>query len=361
MFAAKRLLRDIIVAIVARDALLKNAAAAYMGSRFPNRFSSMAFDIALLLGGLVLLVFAGDYLVKGAVGLAENLGIPPLIIGLTIVAFGTSAPELFISLQSAFNGVADIAVGNVIGSNIANVLLVMGLPALIAAIHANQRGLSRNASIMLVFTLAFMWMINDGLLSRLEATLLFAGLITFLVVQFMRARAVMAAADGTDPDDLPADYHDDVGEAPHTPRQIAIYLIGGIIGLPIAAQMTVSGASGIASAFGVSEAAIGLTVVALGTSLPELATSFMAAWRKEADVALGNIIGSNIFNLAAIMGITGMVIPLSIAPTLSGYDMWVMLATSLLLAVICFGKITTGRLLGAAMLVGYVAYIVSVF
>lgn len=317
----------------------------------------MVFDIALLVGGLVLLVFAGDYLVKGAVGLAENLNIPPLIIGLTIVAFGTSAPELFISLQSAFNGVDDIAVGNVIGSNIANVLLVMGLPALIAVIPADQRGLSRNASIMLVFTLAFMWMISDGMLSRIEAAALFAGLLVFLGAQIVRARAIMKAGDE---EEIP-DYHEEVGDAPHSANRIAMYLLGGIIGLPLAAHFTVTGASSIATAFGVSEAVIGLTIVAIGTSLPELATSFMAAWRKEGDVALGNIIGSNIFNLAAIMGVTGMVVPLSIAPVLISYDMWVMLGVSLLLAILCFAKITTGKLLGGAMLVAYVAYIVSVF
>lgn len=317
----------------------------------------MVFDIALLVGGLVLLVFAGDYLVKGAVGLAENLDIPPLIIGLTIVAFGTSAPELFISLQSALKGVDDIAVGNVIGSNIANILLVMGLPALIAVIPADQAGLSRNASIMLVFTLAFMWMISDGVLTRIEAAALFAGLIVFLGAQIVRARAMMKAGSQ---EEVP-DYHDDVGEAPHSPSRIAMYLLGGIIGLPLAAHFTVTGASSIAGAFGVSEAVIGLTIVAIGTSLPELATSFMAAWRKEGDVALGNIIGSNVFNIAAIMGVTGMIIPLNIAPVLVSYDMWVMLAVSLLLAILCYAKITTGKVLGGAMLVAYTAYIVSVF
>ncbi|MEL6201499.1 MAG: calcium/sodium antiporter [Pseudomonadota bacterium] len=318
----------------------------------------MAFDFGLLLAGLILLVFAGDFLVKGAVGFAENLDIPPLIIGLTIVAFGTSAPELFVSLSSAFNGVPDIAVGNVVGSNVANVLLVMGVPALLAPILANQRGLSRNVAIMLVFTVTFMWMLTDGLLSRLEGTILFVGLVIFLSTQILRARAAMLAEDD---EEIPPDYHDEIGEAPHSALMVSVYLIGGVIGLPIAAHMTVTGASEIALDFGVSEAVIGLTIVAIGTSLPELATSFMAAWRKEADVALGNIIGSNIFNIAAIMGITGMVTSLKVAEVIVERDMWVMLATSILLAVICFGKITTGKLLGGAMLVGYIVYIISLF
>lgn len=318
----------------------------------------MLFDFAMLVAGLVLLVFAGDYLVKGAVGLAENLGIPALIIGLTIVAFGTSAPELFVALQSALGGVPDIATGNVVGSNIANVLLVMGLPALFSPIHANQRGLSRNVAVMLVFTVAFIWLIGDGMLSRLEAAGLFGGLIVFIVAQAIRAQQAMAAADE---DDLPADYHDDIGEAPHSAPMIAVFLVGGIVGLPIAAHLTVSGASGIAASFGVSEAAIGLTIVAIGTSLPELATTLAAAMRREADVALGNIIGSNIFNLAAIMGITGMVVAVPVSDVIIARDNWVMLITSLLLAVICFAKLTTGKTIGAAMLVAYVAYVVVVF
>lgn len=318
----------------------------------------MLFDIAMLVAGLVLLVFAGDYLVKGAVGLAENVGIPALIIGLTIVAFGTSAPELFVALQSALTGVPDIATGNVVGSNIANVLLVMGLPALFSPIHANQRGLSRNVAVMLVFTVAFIWLISDGLLSRFEAAGLFGGLLVFIAAQAWRAQQAIAAADE---DEVPGDYHEEIGEAPHNSLLIAVYMIGGIIGLPIAAHFTVTGASNIATAFGVSEAAIGLTIVAIGTSLPELATTLAAALRREADVALGNIIGSNIFNLAAIMGITGMVIAVPVSPDIIIRDNWVMLVTSLLLAVICFARITTGKALGAAMLAAYVAYVVMVF
>ncbi|WP_026479908.1 calcium/sodium antiporter [Ahrensia sp. 13_GOM-1096m] len=316
----------------------------------------MLLNIAMLVGGLILLVFAGDYLVKGAVGLAEKFNIPPLIIGLTIVAFGTSAPELVISLDSALSGVPDIAVGNIVGSNIANVLLVMGLPALITAIHANQNGLSRNVGILLFFTLAFMWMISDGVLSRLEGGILFAGLVLYIIAQIVRART-QTEDDAT----IPSDYHDDVGDAPTQNSKIIVFLLGGLILLPIAAHFTVEGASGIASHFGVSDAAIGLTIVAIGTSLPELATSFMAAWRKNGDVALGNIIGSNIFNIAAIMGITGLLIDVPVADTMIAYDMWVMLAAAVLLAVICFARITTGKLLGSAMLLAYLAYIISVF
>ncbi|MFZ2101228.1 MAG: calcium/sodium antiporter [Oricola sp.] len=315
----------------------------------------MLLDFLMLAAGLVLLVFAGDYLVKGAAGLAENLGIPPLIIGLTIVAFGTSAPELMVSLQSALSGAPDIAVGNVVGSNIANILLVMGLPALIAPIHADQNGLARNVAVMLVFTVAFMWMMNDGILTRFEAAILFAGILMFIVAQVLRARAPSSPAD------VPEDYHEELGEMPHSPGRIAVLLAGGLIGLPIAAQLTVSGASGLAEAFGISQAVIGLTIVAIGTSLPELATTMVAAWRKNADVALGNIIGSNIFNIAAIMGITGLIIPVPVSAIMIERDMWIMLATAVLLTIICFARITTGRYLGAAMSAAYAVYLVSVF
>ncbi|MCI5077185.1 calcium/sodium antiporter [Oricola sp.] len=314
----------------------------------------MILDILMLAAGLVLLVFAGDFLVKGAAGLAENLGIPSLVIGLTIVAFGTSAPELMVSLQSALSGAADIAVGNVLGSNIANVLLVMGLPAVIASIHADQRGLARNVAVMLVFTIAFMWMISDDQLDRLEAGGLLAGLALFILAQVARARAHVE-------EDEPADYHDELGEMPHATGRIAMYLLGGLIGLPLAAHLTVSGASGLAETFGISQAAIGLTIVAVGTSLPELATTMAAAWRKEADVALGNIIGSNIFNIGAIMGITGLIVPVPVSHIMIERDMWIMLATAVLLTAICYMRITTGRLLGASMFAAYLAYIVVVF
>lgn len=315
----------------------------------------MLLDIAMLIAGLVLLVIAGDYLVKGAAGLAENLGIPSLIIGLTIVAFGTSAPELFISLQSAFSGVPDIAVGNVVGSNIANVLLVMGLPALFAPVHTNHRGSARNAAVMLAFTVALMWTMNDGVLSRTEAAVLLAALLVFIAVQIIRARTAM------DEDDKPDDYHEELGEMPHSSTRIALSLGAGLIGLPIAAHFTVSGASGIATEFGVSDAAIGLTIVAIGTSLPELATSLMAALRNKADVALGNVIGSNIFNIGTIMGITGIAIPLPISPVMAEYDSWVMLGCALLLTALCYSRVTVGRTIAVSMLIAYCAYIVSVF
>lgn len=312
----------------------------------------MLFSTVLLLAGLLLLVFSGDFLVKGAVGIAENLGIPPLVIGLTVVAFGTSAPELFISVQAALQGAPGIAVGNAIGSNTANVLLVMGLPALITAVVARQPGLRRNLSAMLVTCLLFLFMISDGLLSRVEGMVLFLGLCLYIWWQVHQAGRIRVAGK---------DYHDDIGEAPHEPGRVAAYLTAGLVGLPLAAQLTVVGASDIARTFGISEAAIGLTIVAIGTSLPELATTLMAAVRRTNAVALGNIVGSNIFNIACIMGVTGMIIPVPIEARILGIDMWVMMAAVSLLAVIGYARLTIGKLAGIAMLLAYAIYIISVF
>ncbi len=312
----------------------------------------MILALVSLAAGLALLVFAGDYLVKGAVGLAENLGIPPLIIGLTIVAFGTSAPEMFVSIQSALAGAPGIAIGNVVGSNIANVLIVMGLPALVASIHADQPGLGRNVAVMVAFTLGFMLVMNDGMLSRLDGLMLFGALILFIVAQILRAQNDRAAA---------AEMQTELAEAPHSAGKIALFIIGGLIGLPIGAQLTVDGATFIARTFGVSDAAIGLTIVAIGTSLPELATSFIAAMKRSSDIALGNIIGSNIFNIGAIMGVTAMIVPVPVDPHFLSFDNWVMLAVAVLLTVICYGEVRTGKRLGAAMLLAYAAFLVAVF
>ncbi len=312
----------------------------------------MLFSTVLLLAGLLLLVFSGDFLVKGAVGIAENLGIPPLVIGLTVVAFGTSAPELFISVQAALQAAPGIAIGNAIGSNTANVLLVMGLPALISPVVARQRGLRRNLTAMLVTCLLFIWLISDGMLSRTEGAILFGGLCVYIWWQIQHASRVRLSG---------SDYHDDIGEAPHDPGRVAFCLAGGIIGLPLAAQLTVVGASDIARTFGISEAAIGLTIIAIGTSLPELATTLMAAIRRTSAVALGNIVGSNIFNIACIMGVTGMIVPVPVELRILHVDMWVMMAAISLLAILGYAKMTIGKLAGSAMLVAYAIYLISVF
>ncbi|MCR4267777.1 calcium/sodium antiporter [Nitratireductor sp. ZSWI3] len=313
----------------------------------------MLLSLFLLATGVTLLFLAGDIFVRGAVGLAESIGVSPLIIGLTVVAFGTSAPELFTSVQAAVSGAPGIAIGNVVGSNIANVLLVLGLPALIFPVRADGAGLRRNLAAMLAVTGLFMWMLSSGGIGRLDGAVLFAVLCAFVAWQ------VHDALTGAVPPDH--DFHEEIGPAPHDRKRVLGFLAAGVIGLPIAAQLTVAGAVRIAETFGVSDAVIGLTIVAVGTSLPELATSLAAALKRHSTVALGNIVGSNIFNIACIMGLTALISPMAVDPRIISIDMWVMLAAGVALALLGFARIPAGKPIGGAMLAGFAGYIVTVF
>lgn len=316
------------------------------------------YSVYLLAAGIFLLVLAGDYLVRGAVGLAEMLGISPLIVGLTIVACGTSAPELLVSIDAALRGSPGIAIGNVVGSNIANVLLVIGIPAMIAPVAATEPGLRRNMIAMILVSLVFMWALHDHLLSRTEGVVLLAILVCVTWWQIRTAQAMKsknAAKQATET------LREEIGEPPHDPLRIALSLFAGIVGLPFGAHLTVEGAVSIAQAFGVSDAVIGLSVVAIGTSLPELATTMMAALRGSSAVAIGNVVGSNLFNIAGIMGITAAIIPIRVEHRITEIDMWVMLATSLILAIIAFARLSAGKAIGVAMLFAFAAYLYSIF
>ena len=316
----------------------------------------MLLDLLWAAAGLVLLVVAGDALVKGAVNLALRLGIPALIVGLTVVAFGTSAPELLVSIQAALADQDGIALGNVVGSNIANILLVLGLPALIATMHSSRLELRRDYVTMIAATLLFLGVAWDGFLSRLDGLVLLAGLGLMLadnIRSARRHRAEAAAAAGDDDDELE-------GADPGMPGwKIAAFLVAGLIGLPIGANLLVDASVNIARAFGVSETVIGLTLVAVGTSLPELATSIVAAVRGKADVALGNVIGSNVFNLLAILGIASVVDTLSVPAEILAYDAWVMLGVSLLLVPFVFLRLDITRIVGVGLTAAYAAYAAS--
>ena len=310
-------------------------------------------DYLLLVVGLTLLVIGGDVLVKGAVGLAEKLKVPALIIGLTIVAFGTSAPELFISIQAALAGASGIAIGNVVGSNIANVLLVMGLPALIAASRCDDAGIGRNIVVMIGFTIVFMAILFDGVVSRAEGAVLLVLLALFLYDQMRSAKQANNEA--------PVDIHDEVGETPSSMPVILALLAIGLLALPFGADLTVDSASSIARRWNVSDDVIGLTIVAIGTSLPELATTVMATLRSSNSIAIGNVVGSNIFNIGSIMGITPIIAPMVASGRIVYEDMWVMLACAVLLAVLAHWKIKIGKRVGTAMVAGYLAYAVLAF
>ncbi|RLQ87656.1 calcium/sodium antiporter [Notoacmeibacter ruber] len=307
-----------------------------------------------LIAGFALLILGGDLLVKGAVGLAGRFSVPPLVIGLTIVAFGTSAPELFVSLDAALSGQPGIAIGNVVGSNIANVLLVIGVPALISSMSPTERGVRRNTFAMLGATalfLAILWF--TGTISRINGAILVALLLAYLVWQFIVARQSGRGADIVDESEVEADGQSLGG--------ISLRIVAGLIGLPLGAHLTVSGASDIALSWGVPETIIGLTIVGIGTSLPELATSVTAAWRGHGAVAFGNVVGSNLFNLLLIMGVTGLVVPFEVDARIIQVDMWVMAAAAIILGLLVFGRVRMGKRYGLFLTASYLAYLYSLF
>ncbi|WP_102866948.1 calcium/sodium antiporter [Pseudovibrio exalbescens] len=317
-----------------------------------------------LVGGLAALIFAGDFLVRGSVGIAKMLGIPSLVIGLTIVAFGTSAPELVISLNAALQGNGGIAIGNVVGSNIANVLLVMGLPALLAPTPCDEKGATRNAVFMVGVSLIFIGLCFHGILDFWTGVVLVSMLAGFLLWSAHTAhqhRKTMKAATGNRDLELEELGDVDVESIPENALLSFGYVFIGLVGLPIGAHYTVEGAVVLASAWGVSDAVIGLTVVALGTSLPELATTLMAAVRQHAAVALGNVIGSNLFNILAILGITSLIAPIPVPEQILEMDIWVMLGCAILLLIFAMRRMCLGRGWGLLLTAGYISYIYGVF
>ncbi|RMC37473.1 calcium/sodium antiporter [Paracoccus alkanivorans] len=304
----------------------------------------MIVDLLLVFAGLVLLVLGGDLLVKGAVNLSLRLGVAPVIVGLTVVAFGTSAPELLVSVSAALTGSTDIALGNVVGSNTANVLIILGASAFISGITTKGHDLRASWVMMMASSVLLIALAFTGEIGRVEGFVLLAVLAAVLWRQISTARAERPEqVEGAEPG--------------ATGRQIAIWLIGGLIALPVGAHLLVMGASDIARLMGISEAVIGLTLVAVGTSLPEMAASVASAVRRRGDLALGNVVGSNIFNILAILGITSVVAPLPVPPQMMHFDLWVMLGSSLLLAPFLFRGIPITRPVGGVFLAGYAAYV----
>ncbi|CRL10150.1 calcium/sodium antiporter [Phaeobacter italicus] len=305
--------------------------------------------------GLVILLLAGDALVRGAVNLSLRLGVPALIVSLTIVAFGTSAPELLIAISAVGDNADGIALGNVVGSNTANILLVLGIPALMRALHTSECDTRKNYVFMLMASVLFIALAFLGEFTVTSGLILLAALAFVLGVAFREARA--HRKNGKDSD------LDDIEEAdPDMPYwRIGIYLLLGLIGLPLGADLLVDNASIIARMYGVTDTVIGLTLVAIGTSLPELATTVMAALRRQADVALGNVIGSNMFNLLAIIGIATFVGPITVDPAFLRVDLWVMLGASLVLVPFVFFKKDITRTWGIILSAIYVVYLVQLF
>lgn len=303
--------------------------------------------------GLVILLLAGDSLVKGAVNLSLRLGVPALIVSLTVVAFGTSAPELLIAIQAILDDVPGLALGNVVGSNTANVLLVLGVPALLAIMHTSECDTRSSYLQMIAATALFIVMCFIGPFTWITGLILLAALVAMLT-HAARAANKHRKANADDEEEVE-------GADPNLGwPKIALFLALGIIGLPLGAKLFVDGATNIALTFGISETVIGLTLVAIGTSLPELATTVMAALRRQADVALGNVIGSNMFNLLGIMGVASLVGTIPVDPQFLTFDLWIMLLASLMLIPFVILKMDINRIWGVALSALYVAYLVIV-
>lgn len=302
--------------------------------------------------GLVTLLLAGDFLVRAAVNLALRLGISALVVSLTVVAFGTSAPELLIVLSAMADDAPGLAMGNIVGSNTANILLVLGLPALVAGLYTTGFDTKKAFISMILATVLFITLAFVGPFSWWHGGLMLAVLAAILLDQAWTARRVSRVALATE---------DLNGVDTSIPGwKITLYLLFGLVGLPLGAKVLVVNAEIIAREFGVPETAIGLTLIAVGTSLPELATTTVAAIRRQADVALGNVIGSNMFNLLAIIGIAALVGPIPVADEFLRFDLWVMLAASFLLIPFVFFRRNITRIWGAALTLLYMAYLLLV-
>ena len=314
------------------------------------------FLIALLIG-LGLLAWSADRFVDGASSLAVRLGVSPMIIGLTIVAFGTSAPEILVSATAALNGNPALALGNAIGSNIANIGLVIGVTALIAPLTVQSQTLRREFPLMGVVMIATLALIFDQQLSRIDGGLLLVGVFVLMAVTIWLSKQ-------TQPGDVLAQQLADE-QSPELFDQITVgqslwQLTSGLLLLLVASKLLVWGAVGIASHFGISDLVIGLTIVAIGTSLPELAASIAAVRKGEDDIAIGNVLGSNMFNLLAVIGVAGAIAPTDIDPALLQRDYPLMLLLSLGLYLLARGSRATpariGRVPGAILLTIFIAY-----
>ena len=318
----------------------------------------MAGSVLFILLGLTLLVWSADRFVYGAAAFAKNFGISPLIIGLTIVAMGSSAPEMLVSATAAFGGKTDTSVGNAIGSNITNILLVLGVTALIKPISVASKTVRRELPLMLAVCLLAFWMLLDNHLSRFEGTVLFIGFITFILTLIF-----MSMKQKNDKDPMLIEAESEIPDGVSNPKAI-FWLIVGLIILPLSAHLLVTGAVEIAVHFGISDLVIGLTIIAIGTSLPELAASVMGVLKGEHDLAIGNIVGSNIFNILAVLSLGGMINPADIDTNASARDFPIMLISSVALIVMAIGVNRQGRINrieGFILFVAFIAYQVMLF
>ncbi len=302
----------------------------------------------VLIAGLILLIAGAELLVKGAARLAMNFGIPALVVGLTVVAFGTSAPELAVSIKAAFSGQVELAIANVVGSNIFNILFILGIAAFIAPLVVSQQLVRQDVPVMVAISVVVVVMSLNGRIDRIEAVMLVAGLLIYTAFLFYQGKK---QGSGTN-------QEEQVGDKVSTWQNL-LFVVTGLTLLVLGARWLVDSAVSIASALGVSEAVIGLTIVAAGTSLPEVMTSVIATIKGERDIAIGNVVGSNVFNILCVLGLSALVSP---EPLLAGVrvmqvDLPVMLAASALCLPLFFAGASLSRFEGLIFLVLYGAYI----
>lgn len=302
----------------------------------------MLFDILLIIIGITLVLVGADRLTEGASALARRFGVPEIVIGLTIVACGTSAPELFVSLMSALNGTPDMAVGNVVGSNIMNAMLIVGCAAMVAPMTISHSTVKKDIPFSVVASLLLILLTIDSALGRIDGTVLIVGFAVFMAYTLWQAKGNKAEQP--------------VESKPQNPWLSILYIVLGLAGLVFGSDFFVDSASNVAAQLGVSESVIGLTIVAGGTSLPELATSVVAARKGQSAIAIGNVIGSNVFNILLILGLTATVCPMQIGG-ITMVDMSMMVASMLLLWLFSYTKLTVARWEGAVLTTVYLAYL----
>ncbi|EIU6831604.1 calcium/sodium antiporter [Vibrio parahaemolyticus] len=312
--------------------------------------------VALLIVGLVLLVWSADKLVFGSAAIARNVGISPLVIGMTILAMGSSAPEMMVSATAAWDGKTDTAVGNVLGSNIANIALILGITALIKPLSISSAVIRRELPLMIAVTVLAGILLWNSHLGFYEGVLLFVLFGAFLFAMLQISRKEQKSGDA-----FLEDQESEIPQGVNNPKAI-MWVVIGLILLPLAASLLVDNAVIIAKHFGMSDLVIGLTIIAIGTSLPELAASLAGVLKGEDDMAVGNIIGSNVFNILAVMGLPGIINPSTLSEYAMGRDFWVMLGVSLLLVAMCLGKSRSiNRLEGAILFTCFLGYQVYLF
>ncbi|WP_077755079.1 calcium/sodium antiporter [Shewanella psychrophila] len=287
----------------------------------------MLFNIFMLIAGLGVLVWSADKFVYGAAAFARNLGLPPMLIGLTIVAMGSSAPEMFVAATASMEGMTDTAIGNVLGSNIANITLILGITALLGVISVRSQTLMREIPLMLAATAIAGYFLHDGLLTRMEGVMLMG--LFFILMGYL----IWHGLTNKKLDTLEAEADEEIPTGVPTHKAV-LWLVVGIILLPLSADWMVQGAVGIAKAYHLSDLVIGLTIIAIGTSLPELAACVAGVLKKEDDLAIGNIVGSNLFNILAVLALPGLIAPGEVDAAASTRDFYMVMATSSALAIL---------------------------